>query len=143
MSKTKKCPRCELTKPVAEFFRRSVKSKKLNSYCKPCGRAYKNEWYQSNKTGAIKQRQRSKEAKRRLREEVNVLKSEPCTDCGYSYNWWQMHYDHINDDKVMRISQLVIRGNRKKLFEEIEKCGLVCANCHADRTYRRANGQSI
>jgi hypothetical protein len=35
------------------------------------------------------------------------------------------------------VSDLVRRGSRARVLEEIEKCELVCANCHAARTVRR------
>lgn len=49
-----------------------------------------------------------------------------------------MHFDHRNPiDKTAAISALVTGGNRERILEEIKKCDLVCANCHADRTYLR------
>jgi hypothetical protein len=36
--KVKRCPRCGLVKPAAEFYRRR-RSLRLSPYCKPCQRA--------------------------------------------------------------------------------------------------------
>lgn len=75
-----------------------------------------------------------------LREElkalVRELKSNPCTDCGQCYPFYVMHFDHLGD-KLNNISELVHLGNRQRLLDEIDKCELVCANCHAIRTYQR------
>ena len=57
-----------------------------------------------------------------------------------------MHFDHLDGEtKEGNISAMVrVRGMTvEKLMREIAKCQAVCANCHADRTYRRANGIPI
>jgi len=70
-------------------------------------------------------------------EKIWALKDEPCVDCGNKYAPWIMQFDHLGDeDKVDKISRMGTYS-WKKVEEEIAKCDLVCANCHADRTYRR------
>ena len=51
-----------------------------------------------------------------------------------------MQFDHIMGTKVGNVSELVKQGNRQMVLEEIEKCELVCANCHATRTHFRLGG---
>lgn len=49
-----------------------------------------------------------------------------------------MQFDHINDDKddcVARIANACY--SLARLQREIDKCELVCANCHAVRTWER------
>ena len=59
-------------------------------------------------------------------------------DCGGSFHFRAMHWDHIGNDKEENVSVMVLRGlGRKKILAEIAKCELVCANCHAVRTYKR------
>lgn len=84
----------------------------------------------------LKQR---KEDRARLSKLVAELKeASPCVDCNKSYPWYVMQYDHrqgvIKEDNV---SQLVSIASKKKTLAEIDKCDLVCANCHAVRTYKR------
>ena len=45
--------------------------------------------------------------------------------------------DHLRDKKF-NISWGIMNRGRKKIFEEIEKCEVVCAICHAYRTHKRA-----
>lgn len=70
---------------------------------------------------------------------MDNLKSKPCTDCGSSFNPWQMHWDHLRD-KEFNISSGMFRYSWERVLLEIAKCELVCANCHADRTYKRNAG---
>lgn len=71
------------------------------------------------------------------REWMQSLKIGPCVDCGQCYHPEAMQFDHLGD-KVYCVSDLIARGwGRERMLAEIAKCELVCANCHAVRTYNR------
>lgn len=64
---------------------------------------------------------------------INQLKDGGCNMCGYNKNYSALQFHHINQDaKEYVISDLYRIGNINKLKEEIKKCVLVCANCHAE-----------
>lgn len=69
---------------------------------------------------------------------VRHLKSTtPCMDCGQSYPFYVMQFDHRpNEIKSFEISR-ARRHTREEVLAEIAKCDLVCANCHHIRTYDR------
>ena len=47
-----------------------------------------------------------------------------------------MHWDHLpGHEKSATLGYLAKCGNRERVLEEIAKCELVCANCHAVRTF--------
>jgi cob(I)alamin adenosyltransferase len=49
-----------------------------------------------------------------------------------------MTFDHLpGTSKRSEISTLLYSGYRQVLLDEIAKCQLVCANCHAARTFVR------
>ena len=76
----------------------------------------------------------------KLREVVNGLKvNNPCQDCGKYYPHWVMQFDHIEGHKkYLEVSCMVKWGySLERVFAEIAKCELVCANCHANRTHVR------
>lgn len=65
-------------------------------------------------------------------------------DCGISYPYYVMDFDHRNgEEKLEGVAALVNSGRRKAVFEEIEKCDLVCSNCHRERTHQRTSGQMV
>jgi hypothetical protein len=78
-----------------------------------------------------------------LRNIIHEIKRQPCTDCGLNYPHWVMQFDHLDGStKIECISVMVgIPVNKETLLAEINKCELVCANCHATRTYLRRTGQ--
>ena len=77
---------------------------------------------------------KTREARRKFLQEE---KSKPCIDCNNSYPYYVMQFDHVRGDKEFNIGRN--HGNRSmtKLKEEINKCDVVCANCHAIRTWNR------
>lgn len=83
---------------------------------------------------------KSRHARRRdtRRNIINRAKNVACLDCGQHYPPYVMDFDHVRGEKLGDISYLVSASIRiDKLFEEIAKCDVVCANCHRIRTYRQ------
>ncbi len=68
------------------------------------------------------------------RDALNALKAHPCTDCGKQYPSPAMHFDHVRGEKK-RFHIIVSNMRRPDLGEELAKCELRCANCHAIRHY--------
>lgn len=61
-------------------------------------------------------------------------------DCGKIYPPWVMDFDHREGmEKIGSISSLAIHNTSSflNIKKEIEKCDLVCSNCHRDRTHTR------
>jgi hypothetical protein len=53
------------------------------------------------------------------------------------YPYYVMQFDHLGD-KEFTIGLSVRRSvGYKRLMSEIAKCEVVCANCHAERTFQR------
>jgi len=74
------------------------------------------------------------------REYVNDLKSNtPCKDCDNTFPSYVMQFDHRDASiKKAAVALLVQQTcSLETLQKEIEKCDLVCANCHAVRTHLR------
>lgn len=89
--------------------------------------------YYENREEEIKYRKQNYEVNRDF---VRDLKRKPCTDCGGSFHFSAMDFDHTEDDKRKDVSK-ILKGSRDTLLAEIAKCELVCANCHRVRTWQR------
>lgn len=50
--------------------------------------------------------------------------------CGYNECKQALHFHHVNDDKDFIISH-GLEHSEEAMMEEIKKCVLLCANCHA------------
>jgi len=83
-------------------------------------------------------RRNAPKRKRRLRSIIQEIKNVPCADCGVKYPPYVMEFDHVRGEKVRDISNMVSESVQiEKLLEEIEKCEVVCANCHRERTFQQ------
>lgn len=113
-----------------------------------CARALARDriWRANNQAKIIQYREASKGklaiARKRYTEantsKVRSIKiNTPCADCGQQFHFSAMQFDHIRGDKVMGVSA-ICRRTWVKVQKEIDKCEVVCANCHAIRTWRRA-----
>lgn len=100
------------------------------------------EWYAKNREKiTLRRRDLMRFRRAAARRLVDPLKEEPCKDCHNRYNPVCMEFDH-RDPTVKRgtISNFVSKGYPVEvILAELEKCDLVCSNCHAIRTWRQRN----
>lgn len=77
-----------------------------------------------------------------LRGWLVKLKSMPCIDCGGSFENCCMDFDHrIGTIKANNVGSMFAHHHSVDLIKiELEKCDLVCANCHRIRTRNRRTG---
>lgn len=129
------CCKCKLRKDSLEFHKDNTKWDGLRSYCKACSRDYGANHYKINKD---KYRAASKRSNnKRMRWIRSIKEKTPCSDCGCYYPFWIMQFDHVRGEKKFQMSDIWAWIGKKGILEEMEKCELVCANCHAHRTYIR------
>ena len=73
-----------------------------------------------------------------MRDVIKEAKEQPCCDCGLRYPSYVMDFDHrdgrqkrfnIGRDALSKLSTV------EALRAEIDKCDVVCANCHRIRTH--------
>lgn len=79
-------------------------------------------------------------AEKRIRnlEFIQEAKNKPCMDCGNSFPPYVMDFDHVEGEKKGCVSKLAhARMSLEKLQQEIDKCEVVCSNCHRIRTHNR------
>lgn len=87
----------------------------------------------------LTQSQREKIIKSAIKQKANEYKLlKGCSVCGYKNCAEALEWHHNNDDKSFDPStKLMSRGFIKyELYlKEIEKCELLCANCHREKHY--------
>jgi hypothetical protein len=65
---------------------------------------------------------------------IRTLKEKPCDDCGDSFEWFMMEWDHTDPSAKIRNISCAFRWSRKRILEEVTKCRLLCIGCHRLRT---------
>ena len=105
-------------------------------WCKSCRKIYDAAYTQRTLVKKVA-RQREKGAAA-VAWNHELKSSIPCADCGGSFHPVAMQWDHLpGQAKRGEVGVLVRSLSRNRILEEIAKCQLVCANCHAVRTYER------
>ena len=76
----------------------------------------------------------------RIRERLewfNQIKLQRgCVDCGYNKHPAALHFDHVRGTKSFLVGARKL-CSRERMIEEMSKCEVRCANCHAIRTMER------
>lgn len=129
------CPKCDRDKDDDQFTR---KGNGYQPYCGECNKLAKQIWYQQNKVSVIaKSRERKKRDAEIKREWIrSYLEKHTCSDCPET-DLVVLEFDHLRD-KEKSVSRLIQDGSLAKLKAEVEKCEVVCANCHRRRTSQRS-----
>lgn len=140
----KGCSKCGELKPPSEYYVKDSNSGRLHAHCKACYREHRKTYYAEHfEKYGDEYRLRARKYRKKLREEyrngvLSYLKDKSCADCGED-NIVVLEFDHIDPSrKSFSVSQAVKLGyGWKQVQDEINKCEVVCANCHKKRTARQ------
>lgn len=128
--KTKICTKCKLEKPISQFNKCRSKKDGLQSECKECHNKLYQKYYSLNKN---KFRTNSFNRRNSIKQFLNNIKKKGCNICGEN-DIACLDFHHIKD-KEYTISQLVNTENMTKINKEINKCIILCSNCHRKLHY--------
>lgn len=114
---------CEICTKEYQPYHKSIERQRFCSDCVSLGNKVR------GKEHTIKRRKR----RGRLLDKYKLSKG--CQLCGYKDNLFALQWDHINPSEKHATVSTLMTGDIKKLFKEIRKCRVLCANCHAIHTY--------
>jgi len=140
-----KCRRCCEVKEDEAFAYRDKKRGKRQTLCRECKTQYNRDWYQRNAAThklavaatSIVIRERNK------RWLQDLKKNLQCIRCGESYPACLDLHHRDPAGKDMSLGSAISRGwSLARLHAELEKCDVLCANCHRkhhDKEHRAAS----
>lgn len=128
MQKTKHCNHCNRDLLIEDFPWKNKAKGKRGSRCIECQREYSREHYRKNRT-------QYKEWRKVYRAETKALvqeykKSRGCSVCGETHIACLDFHHKDGEEKEFAISQMLSSQGRERVFQEIAKCVVLCANCH-------------
>lgn len=123
MEETKVCTSCNQKLSISKFKKRG--GRQANTYHSMCNRCL---YVRYTRPGV--------EEKTKEIHDYQIEKG--CVDCGYKSHPAALEFDHlVGTEKKFNIGEEIGNRSREALWEEIAKCDVVCANCHAIRTSNR------
>jgi hypothetical protein len=105
-------------------------------------RNYQRSWHQRHREKRLAKSYKRKAA---IHEYVQEIKSQLCcADCGERHPA-TLQFHHLNsEDKMFNIGNAIRDGiSLDRIKKEIEKCIVLCANCHAIRHFNMRNEKRI
>jgi|SRR6266550_1869529 len=88
-------------------------------------------YYRDHERSKRLQRARSARYRQEARELVRSVKTQPCADCGRSYDPCVMDFHHL--EPGIKLATLVSWGRVAAIQEELKKGIIVCPTCHRIR----------
>lgn len=133
------CKVCREKKDVNDFAWRRKGKGLRDIYCKACRKAYHRDHYLRNKARYLENARARTRRIHHLRTEwlIMYLREHPCVDCGET-DPVVLEFDHVEGKKEFNVGA-GFRGDWsfERVVREINKCEVVCANCHRRRTSKR------
>lgn len=137
----KHCSDCKQDLPLETFGKNKAAKDGLTWSCKPCINARMREGHKRRckdpdykEKHLLRVRERAQSRKAWI---VDNVFGGNCYDCGEVYPPCVFDFHHEGDgaDKEANPSQLIGRGQMKEALSELEKCVMLCANCHRMRHF--------
>lgn len=145
VNNSKTCYKCDTTKVLTDFHRRSKAKDGRQGMCKRCNSNWVRGRYAKNKASHYLSVRKSRDRRRIYLQDlsIGIRAKSGCVDCGFS-DPRALQFDHIDRaNKYMAVCQLIANGvSEQRILDEIAKCEVRCANCHAVKTAQQCNHRS-
>ena len=109
--------------------------------CKECHNEYQKQYY---KLKPLSINTSAKNRKLDIRTFVIKAKDTPCKDCNIKYPYYVMDFDYVRGKKDFELARAASHyRSLDTIQKEIDKCDVVCSNCHRIRTFTRMSSSVI
>lgn len=160
---SKTCTKCHQAKPLSDFHKDTRLKAGIVARCKSCTCGYKREYYASSEGKAkikayneknserisrnskiYSQKFKDAQFKNQRKLEFCIYKGGCCSECGFvatkdTIAAFDFHHLDPSEKEYTPSDMLMLR--KDKVFKELDKCILLCSNCHRILHHRqyRAN----
>lgn len=147
----KTCSYCKKEKKISEFYLLMCRGKlRRVSRCKKCSIENVKTYYKKHKKEIseksrkkwpikkLRAQPRKKELAREKKAQYVAYKGGKCQLCGYSKCISALEFHH-KDPKEKEFNITVKQTTWEKAKKELDKCIMICVNCHRELHYKQSN----
>jgi hypothetical protein len=144
------CTKCGELKSISEFYsqlQRDGVNKRISSWCKECTKSDIRDYVEKNralvnerdrkrwKTKRLTELPKRQQANKERKEKYVAYKGGKCQVCGYQECIGSLEFHHtIPEKKEFQVTENKCSWEKAKA--ELDKCILLCANCHKELHYK-------
>ena len=139
----RKCCVCKKELPDSEFNKHKGHSSGYVSRCKECHKKYMHQYRKKNLT-ALKTYDRERDLRGKIVNDI-VKITVGCCICGYKENPLALEWHHLKgkDEDYLNISGSAVgHYSMERILKELNKCVLLCCNCHKIITILERDNQA-
>jgi hypothetical protein len=132
------CSGCAALKNRRQILAEAAKCDVVCANCHRLRSRRRHRQWLASRTPAVSPRIEGQRERWRHRADIlDQLRSVPCADCGGRFAQCSMDFDHRDPSMKIKSVSRMIFGSIDRMLAEVEKCDIVCANCHRLRTFER------
>lgn len=136
----KACNVCREDKDLSEYSPNKVCSDGHVGTCKPCANYRVSKWYRDNRD----RRKRAANLRNQRRKWVVVEHfGEECHDCKQSFLPCVYDFHHLDPTKKDVNPSQAMTMSLERMWKELDKCIMLCANCHRLRHFANGGGNEL
>ena len=129
----KVCNKCARTKELKDFYPHKQCRLGVTGTCRECSKERLQGWYQ--KTKQVRRAAANRRNKEKKYMAVEYMGGS-CQDCGGTFPYCVYDFHHTGSDKEVNPSY-ALAGSWESALSELNKCVLLCANCHRMRHFSK------
>lgn len=129
-----KCSDCQVWKDPEEFHKNSRDKRGLTYSCKVCANLRSKNWYKKREN-LDKRNQRVNEKQIERKKWAIDYMGGKCQDCGNVYHPCCYDFHHLDPSQKENNPSYFIKLSKEKAMDELQKCVLLCSNCHRMRHF--------
>ena len=117
------CSKCKKWLNIALFYKKTNRDV-VTSWCRSC----------FSKDVSLR--------KQRRKQQSIQYKGGKCLLCGYNKCSWALDFHHKDGKTKENTLSVLLRHSFEKAKKELDKCNLLCKNCHAETEFQLKFGQT-
>ena len=143
MAKGKACSSCKSEKSLADFSFDNRSPDGRGYYCRTCANAKARARHAKRSPDpdwVAKKNKQGRDRHRVAKQKAVEYMGSKCHDCQTVYPNYVYDFHHLDGDTKSANPSALLGSSWHRAKQELDKCIMVCANCHRGRHYNDEKG---